>query len=181
MANHCISCGANDAAVHTDGKITCKYCGGLIEAGWFDEWNPFTTKPRVAYGINTRSFVVSGLTLFTSLSVLAVLFDQPRWFSSDFAIALWGVIIPLSVLVWTWMLHPERRTPVVIVLVILSGILPMLIEVLIYSPKSLSKDDFWGISAMFAGCTLAGFIIGAILNNLRKNSDHMLNWFLGKK
>lgn len=180
MAINCKSCGANDAAVNTGGSITCKYCGGLIQAGWFDEWNPFEKNPTVAYGINTRAFVVSGLTLFTSLSVLAVLFDIPRWFSSDFAIAVWSVINPLCVLVWAFMLHPARRNPAVITLVILSNFLPMLVEVILFSPRFLSKDDFWGISGLFAACMAVAYIIGAILNNLRKNFPLIQNWFLGK-
>lgn len=180
MAISCKSCGANDAAVNSGGSITCKYCGGLIEAGWFDEWNPFAKKTTVAYGINTRAFVVSGLTLFTALSVVAVLFDIPRWFSSDFAIAIWSVINPLCVLVWAFMLHPARRSPALITLVILVNFLPMLVEVLLFSPRFLSKDDFWGLSGLFAGCMVAGYLIGAILNNLRKNFPVIRDLFLGK-
>lgn len=180
MALQCKSCGANDAAVNTGGSITCRYCGGLIEAGWFDEWNPFEKNPTVAYGINTRAFVVSGLTLFTMLSVIAVLFDVPRWFSSDFAIAIWSVINPLAVLIWAFMLHPARRIPALIFLVVISGWLPMLAEVLIVDPRSLGKDDFWGISGLFAGCMLAAYLVGAVLNNLRKNFPIIQNWLLGK-
>lgn len=180
MAITCKSCGANDAAVNAGGSITCKYCGGLIEAGWFDEWNPFARNTTVAYGINTKKFVVSGITLFTTLSLIAMILDLPGWFRSDFAIAIWSVINPLCVLIWAFMLHPARRSPAVITFVILANCLPMVVEVVLFAPRFLSKDDFWGMTGLFAVCVVVAYLIGAILNNLRKNFPLIQNWFLGK-
>ncbi|TND08797.1 MAG: hypothetical protein FD123_2013 [Bacteroidetes bacterium] len=174
----CASCGGNETATDQEGKTVCKYCGGIVHPGI--PWSPFTRTVRQAKGYDSWSFVYLGLVVFTAASLYANAIDQPGWFRSDFAIAIWSVIIPVLALCWMFMLHPKKRLPVVLLVAVLANTLPFVIGAILEKPGLISKDDLWGIAAMFAGTTLAGIAIGGILNNLRSNSSSMRKWFFGK-
>ncbi len=162
----CRTCGATDAAQLSATAAHCKYCGVVLYQRPLAPFNPFS---RIgAVGNNTKSYVVSGIALMAGLSLLAAYLDGPRWFSSDFAIALWSAIIPLLTLAWAFNLHPQRRTVPVIIAVIDANVLPFLIATAIRVPRALNSDDLWGIAGLFAACSAAGFVIGAIVNNFRK-------------
>lgn len=162
----CLSCGATDAAELSAAAAHCKYCGVILYERPLAPFNPFARSGAV--GNNTRSYVISGIALMAGLSLLAAYLDGPRWFSSDFAIALWSAIIPLITLAWAFNLHPQRRTVPVFIAVIDANVLPFLIATAIRDAHALNSDDLWGMAGLFAACSAAGFVIGAIINNFRK-------------
>jgi hypothetical protein len=176
----CRSCGATDAVNLEDAVATCKYCSSVLYDRPLAQMNPFARSGTSATGNNTKSYLVNGILLFTAISLFALYLDSPRWFRSDFAITLWAAIIPFFTLLWTFNLHPQRRIPVVIALVILANALPFLVGVIIKEPRKLWSDDLWGITALFAGCSLVAFLIGAVLNNYRPQLAKLTGWFAGK-
>jgi hypothetical protein len=177
----CHSCGASDAVDLLDTEARCKYCATVLYARPFAQFNPFSRYGTSATGNVTRSYIVNGIFILLACSLLATYFDRGGWFRSDLAITIWTVIVPLLTLVWAFNLHPSRRTPLVFTLILLANALPFIVAVAIKFPNKLNSDDLWGISGLFASCSAAGFIFGALANNFRKELSGLLKWFAGKK
>jgi hypothetical protein len=177
----CHSYGASDAVDLLDTEARCKYCATVLYARPFAQFNPLSRYGTSATGNASRAYIVNGMLLLLACSLLAVYFDKGGWFRSDLAISIWSVVVPLLTLVWAFNLHPTRRTPLVFTLVLLANVLPFIVAVAIKFPNKISSDDLWGISGMFAACSAAGFILGALANNFRKELSNLLEWFTGKK
>lgn len=176
----CKSCGASDAVDLLDAEARCKYCGTVLYVRPFAQFNPLSRYGTSATGNASKSYLVNGILFFLVCSLVAVYFDRPGWFRSDFAITIWMAVVPFFTLLWTFNLHPVRRTPMNFTIVLLANALPFLIAVIIKEPRKISSDDLWGIAGLFAGCSAAGFILGALGNNFRKELAGMLVWFKGK-
>jgi hypothetical protein len=177
----CKSCGASDAVDLLDAEAKCKYCGTVLYARPFAQFNPLSRYGTSAIGNATRAYLVNGMLLLLACSLLATYFDRGGWFRSDLAITIWTAIIPLLTLVWAFNLHPSRRTPMIFVLAMLMNALPFIVAVAIKFPNKIKSDDLWGISALFASCSLVGLIFGVLANNFRKELSGFASWFKGGK
>lgn len=162
----CKTCGASEALEYTESEARCTYCGSAFYYTPWNKLNPFVKKQGA--GSNSKAYVSAGISVILFSSLFAAYLDSPGWFRSDFAIALWSAIIPFFTLLWAFNLHPERRTKLVFALAVLCNALPFLLAVIIKRATRLTQDDLWGITALFAACSVVAFAIGAIINNFRK-------------
>lgn len=176
----CHSCGADNAAEMLDNEARCKYCGILLFERPFAQLNVFARTGTSATGNNTWSYVRNGIAFMVISSAFAAYLDFPDWFRSMWAMTIWFAIVPLFTLVWTFNLHPQKRIPMVILAILLANAIPYLVGLAISTPRRFFSDDAWGTAALFAGLSLLGFIMGALLNNFRKQLGKLIPWMKGE-